>query len=78
MRKLETCVAVACLALLPACAHRYRNKALDEYQPNSGYRFYAEDAGEDNTNSLFVCLTFSGGGTRAAAFSYGVLDTGFR
>jgi len=37
------------------------------------YRFPDEPAG-DNTRSLFVCLSFSGGGTRAAAFSYGVLE----
>jgi predicted acylesterase/phospholipase RssA len=28
----------------------------------------------NNTDSLFVCLAFSGGGTRAAALSYGVLE----
>lgn len=37
------------------------------------YRFAEEQAGK-NTHSLFVCLTFSGGGTRAAALSYGVLE----
>lgn len=29
--------------------------------------------GPGNTDELFVCLTFSGGGTRAAALAYGVL-----
>ncbi|MCX5892139.1 MAG: patatin-like phospholipase family protein [Deltaproteobacteria bacterium] len=28
----------------------------------------------NNTDSLFVCLTFSGGGTRAAALAYGVME----
>src|SRR6185295_8187532 len=30
--------------------------------------------GGSNTDDTFVILTFSGGGTRAAALSYGVLD----
>jgi predicted acylesterase/phospholipase RssA len=37
------------------------------------YRFNQEPSGK-NTNSLFICLEFSGGGTRAAALSYGVLE----
>jgi NTE family protein len=36
------------------------------------YRFTTVSA-NTNSNSLFVILTFSGGGTRAAAFAYGVL-----
>jgi predicted acylesterase/phospholipase RssA len=31
-------------------------------------------AAADGDDDLFVCLTFSGGGTRAAAFAYGVLQ----
>jgi NTE family protein len=74
LKKLEVCVALFfCLAFLSACAHRYENKRLEVFKENSGYRFYADDAIDKNTNSLFVCLTLSGGGTRAAAFSYGVL-----
>jgi NTE family protein len=37
------------------------------------YRFNFE-AGTNNSNSLFICLAFSGGGTRAAALAYGVLE----
>jgi NTE family protein len=33
------------------------------------------DVGDARSNSLLVGLAFSGGGTRAAAFSYGVLET---
>jgi len=47
------------------------NDPLDS--PTHGYDF-PEEATSPNTRSLFVCLTFSGGGTRAAAFSYGVLE----
>jgi predicted acylesterase/phospholipase RssA len=37
-----------------------------------GYRFENLAGGKDE-NKLFVCLAFSGGGTRAAALSYGVM-----
>jgi hypothetical protein len=38
--------------------------------PRNGYRFTNLAGGRDD-NRLFVCLTFSGGGTRAAALAYG-------
>ena len=51
-----------------------------------GYRFENFPAAGRNSDSIFVILTFSGGGTRAAAFAYGALlelartqiDTGIR
>ncbi len=66
------------LALLLACLNhgcvtRHRNEPLQQFDPSAGYRFEALDLGEDNSDSLFICLTFSGGGTRAAAFAHGVL-----
>ncbi|MCZ6795594.1 MAG: patatin-like phospholipase family protein, partial [Planctomycetota bacterium] len=65
---LSTFVAVAA-----GCAHRAENQRLRKYSPDAGYRFNLYETGENNTNSLFVALAFSGGGTRAAALSYGVL-----
>ena len=56
-----------------SCGPRIRNVALDAYDPEGGYRFESLETGENNTDSVFVYLAFSGGGTRAAAFSYGVL-----
>jgi NTE family protein len=41
--------------------------------PSQGYRFENFPTAGKNTDSLFVILTFSGGGTRAAALAYGVL-----
>lgn len=67
------CFLVAYL-LLTGCASYVLNQPLSSYDDNGGYRFPNETEDRSgNTDSLFVCLTFSGGGTRAAAFAYGVL-----
>jgi NTE family protein len=55
------------------CAHYRVNPRLAAADPRAGYRF-ANLASPDNSDSLFVVLAFSGGGTRAAALSYGVLQ----
>ena len=57
-----------------ACAHYPVNEPLTSLNPDGGYRFATlDDSG--NADNLFVILTFSGGGTRASAFSYGVMET---
>jgi len=48
------------------------NPRLSAYGPD-GYR-YANVRGEGTEQELFVILAFSGGGTRAAAFSHGLLE----
>ena len=65
-----------CLALLLAsagCAHYPLNSPLGS-APSAAYRFPDTAAGDTNSDSLLVCLTFSGGGTRAAALAYGVMQ----
>jgi len=62
---------VICLAA--SCAS-YRNEELSTYDTQSGYRFEDLEPGENNSDSVFIYLAFSGGGTRAAAFAYGVLQ----
>ena len=42
-------------------------------RPHTGYRFETRQA-QDKDKQNLVVLAFSGGGTRAAAFSYGVLE----
>ena len=59
--------------LLLGCAHYLENRAVREVRPDEGYR-YKNISARDNSDSLFIILTFSGGGTRAAALSYGVLE----
>lgn len=49
------------------------NKPLTQYSPSYGYRFENLEPGQ-NSDSLFVILTFSGGGTRASALSLGILQ----
>jgi NTE family protein len=55
------------------CAHYPVNEQLGHYNPDEGYRGKnMRTAGKSDDILLFV--TLSGGGTRAAAFSYGVLE----
>ncbi|MCU0554898.1 MAG: patatin-like phospholipase family protein [Syntrophales bacterium] len=64
------------LALTTGCSHfgHYPvNAPLETYEP--GYGYIPRNVGpEGNSEELLLILTFSGGGTRAAAFSYGVLE----
>jgi NTE family protein len=72
-------ILISALCLLASgCASYVLNQPLATYNPKTGYRF-PDPASFDpkeavNSDSLFVCLAFSGGGTRAAAFAYGVLE----
>jgi NTE family protein len=55
------------------CAHYPINQPLKQVDPQGGYRArYMRAPG--NSENLLLYLTFSGGGTRAAALSYGVLE----
>jgi len=59
--------------LLAGCAHYPVNAPLTHAAAEIGYRF-SNLSHTNNSDSLFVVLAFSGGGTRAAALSYGVLE----
>lgn len=73
-RRWASIVVVLSLSLVFAgCAHYPVNAKLDQHDPSSGYRLETLPP-DDNSGSLLVVLTFSGGGTRAAALAYGVLE----
>jgi NTE family protein len=61
--------------LLAGCtAHYPVNDPMLQVDTTSGYRAELTQGKADRADGLLVMLAFSGGGTRAAAFSYGVLE----
>lgn len=70
---IQALLTAILILFIAGCASYPVNPSLTHYNPQSGYRF-ENLSGQDNSDSLFVILTFSGGGTRAAALSYGVLE----
>ncbi|NTU48895.1 MAG: patatin-like phospholipase family protein, partial [Syntrophobacteraceae bacterium] len=62
------------LMAVAGCAHYPVNQPSRQYDPQAGYhpRNLIDPLNDDQ---LLLLLSFSGGGTRAAAFSYGVLET---
>jgi NTE family protein len=66
-------LAISVIALLGGCATRPINPPITQVDPSTAYRFETRQAQVKNKDNLVV-LAFSGGGTRAAAFSYGVLE----
>jgi NTE family protein len=75
--RTNLCFLIGLLAImaLGGCASRPINEPITQADPKSGYRPYLLIPKRQNNDphTLFV-LSFSGGGTRAAAFSYGVLE----
>ena len=74
MRNLTLSMCVVCLALtISACANLTAvDKPLSQWTPEVDQRLGERMAG-DRSTELLVLMAFSGGGTRAASFSYGVL-----
>ena len=70
MKSITRLIALILCLAIAACVPL--NPRLETYDYRHGYRF-GNCAADDNPDELFIVLTFSGGGTRAAAFSYGVL-----
>lgn len=66
-------VAILLILLTSGCAHYPVNEPLERQDLSSGYRGIYMGS-PDSSDEMIVYLTFSGGGTRAAAFSYGVLE----
>ncbi len=66
-------VVLAVFLLLIGCAHRPINPPITQVDPKTGYRYLTRPQYSSGSENMVV-LAFSGGGTRAAAFSYGVLE----
>lgn len=75
MRTDRIILAILIAVMLAGCASRPINEPITQVDPQAGYRPYLLIPKRQNQDpkTLFV-LSFSGGGTRAAAFSYGVLE----
>ncbi len=74
MRPTNRALAIAAVSILLAsgCAQRPVNPPLKEHE-NAAYEFEHLERNRGRQDDLVV-LAFSGGGTRAAAFAYGVLE----
>jgi NTE family protein len=72
-RTLWSFAFIIWVVVASGCAHYPVNQPLKQVEPQSGYRGRYMGA-PGNSENLLLYLTFSGGGTRAAAFSYGVLE----
>ena len=59
---------------IAGCATRPINPPLKQFEPGAGYRWADRPELPRNDPQTLLILAFSGGGTRAAAFSYGVLE----
>ncbi len=76
MRRAGAVLALVVLLAAAGCAHYPVNARLGSTSPAPGYNFPDPPDGprSDRRDELFVCIAMSGGGTRAAAFAYGVLQ----
>ena len=71
----RTVLSIVAAATLAGCASRPVNEPIAKVDPQAGYRPYLLiPKRQNNDPHTFFVLSFSGGGTRAAAFSYGVLE----
>lgn len=75
MRTNRSLISLLAIVALAGCASRPINEPITQFDPKAGYRPYLLIPKRLNNDpgTLFI-VSFSGGGTRAAAFSYGVLE----
>ncbi len=71
--RLLCMVLTSAAVLLGGCASRPVNPPITHADEKSGYRYETRKQKSQYPDNLFI-LAFSGGGMRAAAFSYGVLE----
>lgn len=74
VRRVATLMmTIVSIAMLVGCASRPINPPITHADSSAGYRFEVRRSQARGKETVFI-LAFSGGGTRAAAFSYGVLE----
>ena len=73
MKTIRRISALIFLLLLTGCAHYLVNDPKHTYEADFGYR-YLPKAETTEQDKIYVVLALSGGGTRAAALSYGVME----
>ncbi|MDY6974036.1 MAG: patatin-like phospholipase family protein, partial [Thermodesulfobacteriota bacterium] len=73
MRTIQSTSALVFLLIFTGCAHYLVNAPKPEYEPDYGYRYLPKTQTIEQ-DKIFVALVLSGGGTRSAALSYGVLE----
>ena len=71
--KQSASVLLVLVLLGSGCAHHPINAPLAVVDGRTGYRF-ENTAFSTNSDDLLLMLAFSGGGTRAAALDFGVLE----
>jgi len=72
MKSIKPLAVLLLLLFVTGCATRVINQPLS---PDSGDSyFFSNHLPRHNSSKTFVVLAFSGGGTRSAAFSYGLLE----
>lgn len=73
--RIKTALAALCAAALSACsAIKYQPvQTIKQVDLQQGYRFETSQKNRSDDDT-FIVLMFSGGGTRAAALGYGVLE----
>lgn len=76
LRRARGVVMALLMLVLAGCAstHYPINDPLTAPDANGGYRNHALRPAERNSDSIFLSVAFSGGGMRAAALGYGVLQ----
>lgn len=71
--RLHLVLALLTAGILAGCVNRPPNRPLGQSDAQSGYYFHRQPRPNNSDETLFL-VAFSGGGTRAAALAYGVLE----